>query len=180
MATSACSTVTLGGAGTASGILKGNGAGVVSAAVAGTANCKLDVWNYYNRAAGRMQRRDTTAGWTYATAGSWRQANGASGNQCNFIVGLAEDTIQATVNARYYTSNTSYVVLIGIGFDTASAATSNSGTTSTTDSGVTVYYCDYPSIGTHYLAWTEYLNGGGTLSYQASGSAPHLIVNILY
>lgn len=156
--------------GTSYAVLKSEAAG-------GSENCKLDVWNYYNRALTRLHRRDTTSSWTYST-NAYRQANGAAGNQCNFVIGVAEDSILANLAAVTNSNSTSYGTYNAIAYDKtnnwdAVAQNYNIQTASTQ----VVTYTIIPAIGLHYIAWTETISASGTQTQYGSSSAG-LTVNI--
>jgi hypothetical protein len=124
------------------------------------------VWNNFNRILRSMLRTETTASWTYSTA-AFQQANAASANQLDHLVGLAEDTvtIEATGAAMNSTA-TGRAVGIGIGVDsvTVNSATMVMGQATAVNTGPTSHlrasYVAIPAVGRHYYVWLE--KGAGT------------------
>jgi hypothetical protein len=87
---------------------------------------KRYLWNYYNRVRRTMSRLETTASWTYTTA-AFRQANGSALNQLNYVCGLAEDEVEATVQASATSSAGSAYMQVGIGVDSTTTGSGLSG-----------------------------------------------------
>ena len=121
---------------------------------------KRFVWNYYNRVSRWLSVIDTTNTWNYESA-TIRQANGATGNKVEFVVGVSEDTVIAdviaTVNLNAFVTVGAYV---GIGLDTTTAFTGRFrnilyGSSSNLDLPIVSKYSDVVGIGYHYLAWLE-------------------------
>lgn len=77
------------------------------------------LWNVANRIRSKATYTDMSAPWTYSTA-TVRQADGASTDKVQFVVGLSEDDIIATlvVSGR---SNASGNATVGIGVDSTTA-----------------------------------------------------------
>jgi len=134
-----------------------------------TANRYL--WNYYNRVSRAMQRLETAVTWTYTTA-SFRQANGNSANQLNFVIGVSEETVSAELLVRVSNSNTNVQFVGGIGLDsTTSEATSGylRGEQYTQASNVNLTQKASLNAlipaGRHYLAWLEYSQASGSSTW---------------
>jgi hypothetical protein len=139
---------------------------------------KRFVWNMYNRTIKSMKRSETTDGWVYDT-GSFRQANAASANQLDYVVGQADVIVEATVRASWaanpavavVSNATPYERIVGVGVDsttTSSAQIANVSHGMTDDNlntlniaagAPTAEYRGYPGLGRHFLAWLE--RGGG-------------------
>lgn len=130
----------------------------------GGASQKLYVWNYYNRVLTTTYTGDTTDYWIYT--GGWRSANNSGNNRITFVVGVAEDVIDASYNCYIYTSGTA---IVGIAYDTTSAFT---GTPSGQYSG---QYCFaeakfVPSAGGHFVQAIEYGISGTSYFYGDNGN----------
>lgn len=126
---------------------------------------KRMVWNAYNRVSRPMRRNESTDSWSYATA-SWRQARAQAANQIEFVVGLAEDEVAASVTCTITPSSASAVNgAVAVGFDSTTAPASGShwifvnGLTTGLLAGLYGSYRFNPAVGRHYLAWLEF---GGT------------------
>lgn len=118
------------------------------------------VWNYYNRVPRLMQVYDAAASWTYSTA-TLRQANANTANQLNFIIGVAEDVVSATVRSEVNSSTaTARYPFLAIGLDSVTTRSSDGlqgGATvsSTMYADIIAHYSGVPAVGRHYLAWLE-------------------------
>lgn len=129
---------------------------------------KRYVWNYYNRGPRPMRVRDTTDSWNYTTA-VFRQANGSTANQLDFVVGVDEDGVEANVIA--FASNTGAVtVIVGIGLDSTTGPATGclngnmsiaAGLYATGVSSIRTF----SGIGRHTLTWLEYSVAAGTTTW---------------
>ena len=126
------------------------------------------LWNYYNRVPRPMRVIEATNTWTYTTA-TMRQANGAATNQLDFIIGLDEQPVSATVSACAANDNAGVALTVGIGLDSTTAATGLFPTVFTPVAAykvqLTASYKAFPGIGRHYLAWLEYSVATGTTTW---------------
>lgn len=136
---------------------------------------KRFLWNYYHRVRRSLYVYDSTDSWTYTT-NSWRQANNAAGNQVEFVCGVAEDCLEATVIANVQPSNGAYGAA-GIGLDSTVAAVQSTGigyisSTAAYNTAIIGKYVGVPGIGWHYVAWIEngLGSGAGLLWYGDGGS----------
>lgn len=126
------------------------------------------LWNYYNRVRRSMTKQGNAATWTYATS-TWRQANNSSANQLNFVAGLAEDSVDATVETAGFTSlSTTRVFYVGVNLNSV-VATPNSQARIDADNakavpGVATLRAA-PTAGKNYLAWMEYAAGADTQTF---------------
>lgn len=126
------------------------------------------LWNYYNRVKGRMVRRDTTNSWTYNST-TIRQANNSAANQCNFIVGVAEDHVRGEVKVSAKGGTATFISAM-IGLDVANAVDTNSiygivGGTANTIATLSASHASIPAAGYHYLSWNEQTAGATLLTF---------------
>lgn len=128
---------------------------------------KRYLWNYYNRRRRSMERIDSTASWTYTTQ-TFRQANNSTSNQLNFLIGVAEDDVEARLLATWDNSAGTFTTSC-IALDSTSARGGLNGTS--TNSGGSGYECNLayydgvPAAGYHYLAWLEWSVASGTTTW---------------
>ncbi len=125
---------------------------------------KRYLWNYYNRVARQLERKETTGSWTYTTA-TWRQANGATANQVNFVVGVVEDSVSASVDASGYGS-AGIVFCTAVGVNSTSAPSGTySHVSSASEISMTPNWRGVPAVGMNYLAWLEWSRASGTTTF---------------
>lgn len=132
------------------------------------------LWNYYHRARRGMSRAETTATWAYST-NTLRQANASTSNQLNFVIGVAEDTVEAQCSANAVGSGTTLRgVIVGIGLN---STTTNSAQVQVKGFSTTVApvpslaaYNGVPAAGINYLAWLEAGAGADTQTWQGAGT----------
>lgn len=133
------------------------------------------VWNYYNRVTRQMRAFDSTATWNYTTA-TTRQANANTNNQLNFVVGVSEDAVDATVVACAQNSSAGVDVQASIGYDSTSVnSTSGTGqvmTCSVANAKILMsqQWRDIPSAGRHFLAWLEWSTATGTTTWRGGNT----------
>lgn len=133
------------------------------------------LWNYYHRVPRKMKKQDATASWTYAVA-AYRYANNNAANRLNFVIGVAEDSVSADLDARASATGAgpSQINSIGLNSNTAQAADATAPLVSVAaaSAGTSVHshYEGVPAAGFNYLAWLEFANGG-TLSFTGSGQS---------
>lgn len=132
---------------------------------------KRFVWNYYNRVPRAMRVLEATNTWNYTTA-SFRQANGSAANQLDFIVGVEESMVEASVlsAARNGTGNVKWTVGIGLDSDVALATGCLNSPSECAAANVTfptsALWVGYTGIGRHRLSWLEYSQAVGTTTWQ--------------
>lgn len=119
---------------------------------------KRYVWNYYNRVPRLLQRFETTSSWTYSST-TIRQANAATANKVETVVGVVESPIALHVSASGEAA-AGVSFKIGIGLDsTTTFSTGNSPTSwsvaSSLPTGLTVNYHAMQQLGYHYYSWNE-------------------------
>jgi len=114
---------------------------------------------------------EATASWTYSTA-TVRQANGASTNQVDVVVGVAEVPIDIVLKASGV-NDASNFISVGIGEDSTTAFTGNSGTRK---NGVDTFpsisrLVKYPAVGRHIYSWNEWSTAAGTTTWYGTNAA---------
>lgn len=131
------------------------------------------VWNAYNRVSRRLQVVEATTSWSYSTA-TWRQANGSTANQLDFVIGLSEEPVFAQAIGRATSNADGVDVAVGVGLDVTnanSAATYASlslyGIALSSSHSVSplATYEAFPGIGRHFLAWLEWSEAAGTTTW---------------
>lgn len=134
-------------------------------------NAKRLLWNYYNRVTKPMAVFDTTNSWNYTTA-TLRQANGSTANQLEFLVGVSEDMVNATVLASATNATgTNPEIAVSIGLNSTSAVASktiSSQVTIATANAVaqaTASWRDFAAAGRNLLVWLEWAEATGTTSW---------------
>lgn len=138
---------------------------------------KRYVWNYYNRVVRPMVALEGTSTWTYTT-NAFRQANANSANQLDFVIGVSEDAVVASVSAsaRNTAGPGAADMVVGIGLDSTSSnsATVNGSTVNPNASvrtPVTSQYKGFPGVGRHFLAWLEFSDATGSTLWFGTGGA---------
>jgi hypothetical protein len=139
------------------------------------------LWNYYHRVRRTMNRIDATPSWPYS-AGAIRQANGSTSNQLNFVIGVAEDSVSASLAVATANTSTAATPSAYIGLDSITASVSGLRIEFTTIQVATsavqqqASYSAVIAAGRHYLSWLEANPGAvgtntwyGTTSLVASG-----------
>ena len=141
-----------------------------------TANGQIDdtlskrfLWNAYNQTLRPMFRTDPALTWVYSTD-SYRQANGSSANQLDFICGLTGVPVDCRVNSVVNTSTGSDLVIHAVGVDSTSASTVSMQTYVETGFAniPAAIYNGYPGLGYHSLVWLERGRGSNTQTWVGS------------
>lgn len=134
---------------------------------------KRYLWNYFNRKARPMRVLEATDTWSYTT-NTLRQANAATTNQLDFVVGVAEDEVEASVSA-YFTGGAGTLAAVAIGLDSTSAADAACcivpGVTNNDGAGVTAELKKIVAEGRHTLVWLEKGNATSTATWQGDNGA---------
>lgn len=133
---------------------------------------KRFVWNAYNRKPAALKVIDTSAGWSYNTA-TVRQANAAAGNKVEFVLGLPEEEVSASIYSSLTASNNPNLAgTVGVGVDTTAAyeGMRNSGpVTAFSRASISCQWRRALAMGYHFLAWCEFGNANtGTLGWLQS------------
>jgi hypothetical protein len=144
------------------------------------------VWNRYNRVLRSLGVIDTTDSYTYTTA-TWRQANNTGGNKVEFVIGLADQLVQAT--AMGVSSNTATTGGVsrssGVGVDSTSTNSAQlvpgyavnvpGGAVSGPYQGPSIgRYTGYPSAGYHSLNWLEISQASGTTTWYGDNGLAYI------
>lgn len=134
-----------------------------AAASGGTASV-LNVWNAYQRVSTQTNVTDSGATYNYTTA-TIRQARASAGNQVTYLVGLAEDAVQASYSAGVQlVAAAGSAPLFGFGFDSTTtfvgqkAIVTNVAVIGDQDAR-TIARAFAPNLGQHVISANE--NGDG-------------------
>lgn len=139
-------------------------------AQANDSKAKRHVWNTYNRAARAMSVVEATDTWTYSTA-TFRQANASAANQLDFVIGLSEDLVRASIKATSTASaGTNVTSTVAVGLDSTSvkatdcinSTSTGCSTNSVQNATPTAEYLGFPGLGRHTLVWLEQASGATT------------------
>jgi len=138
---------------------------------------KRFVWNASNRVGRRLLRQTGTANWTYATTATWRQANADTANKVEFVLGLGDPPVVATVKCLA-SHSTGQNTPIGLGLDSTTANSADlfgaySNTAGSSLSSPLAIYRGYPGIGYHYLAWIERVTVSATATFYGFSSGEY-------
>lgn len=133
---------------------------------------KRYVWNYYNRVRRAMRIFEATASWTYTTA-TIRQANAATTNQVDMVIGVAEVALELelVVVSSNTNANVNRRALIGEDSTTAAMTTTLNGVgniatwPAAQELTHTVLLRHHPAIGRHFYAWLEISPAIGTTTW---------------
>lgn len=143
------------------------------------------LWNYYNRVRRRMVITESTDTWPYTLA-TWRQANANAVNQLNFVIGVAEELVTASVYGVASNSGGNTIAAVGIGVDVTNANNANV-VTPYTAGPANVWTCLHAAfiavvaVGKHYLAWVEYSQASGTTTWMGdNGLATNVAQSGIY
>lgn len=139
---------------------------------------KRYVWNYYHRAERLMRVLEATNSWNYTTA-SWRQANGATANQLDFVIGVAEVALNAQVVVLFDNNAGGNHAAVGIGLDSTTAPTTgnigmhNYSTAAGTLTQTTALLRVFPAEGRHVAVWLENpITAAGVTSWYGDNGDP--------
>jgi hypothetical protein len=129
---------------------------------------KRYVWNYYNRVTRPMYVTEITASWTY-TLTTWRQANNNTANQLDFVIGVSEDIIRASLTNTLANSISGVVVYIGIGLDSITAPSNTPCISTISAAGnsfnLSTSYEGAPPVGRHIITWLEQSGSSGITTW---------------
>lgn len=145
---------------------------------------KRFLWNYYNKGNRSMIATDSTTSWAYSTA-SFRQARATTTNQLNFVVGVSEDRIRASVYSPVVFSSTATAryVQVGIGLDSTTVNSAQVGgfaqCSNSNGNAPSAAYSGLPAVGKHYLAWLEFGNGTDTQTWYTAFNTVNIDAGII-
>lgn len=134
------------------------------------------LWNAYNRVPRAMQAAtETTDSWNYSTA-AFRQANATVANQLDYVVGLAEDMIEAHAIALAKSSAGTLDAAVGIGLDgtTNAAQIFGASVVNTLIAQLHATYRGIPGIGRHAVLRLESGNTSATVTWYGDAGVPTL------
>jgi hypothetical protein len=143
---------------------------------------KMDLWNVENRVEVSFNLQASTDTWAYTIA-TWRQAQGSANYQVEFMVGLEEDYMEATLITSSRNSTISIPRQCGIGYDVTNAISGSGWKTITAATANTVASIEasqiarlklQPEIGRHLLAWLEISTATGTCTWVGDDGALRL------
>lgn len=143
---------------------------------------KRFVWNYYHRAQRPLRVHETTDSWTYTTP-TIRQANGATANKVEVVVGIAEEPINLTLTVVASNTNANVAMIAMIGEDSITTMATGSGghhnvavdsPAANVRMPLRATLIHTPSAGYHYYAWLEYSGVTGTTTWFGDGGSPLL------
>lgn len=130
------------------------------------------LWNNDNRVVRSMQALDATASWTYTTA-TWRQARASTANQLNYVAGIDEDAVWASVYAAASTTNgagLTFLPGVGVNSTSVNSATVFAGIAQgTSELMLPAHYIGRPGLGKNFLAWLEWSQAVGTTTWWSTG-----------
>lgn len=136
--------------------------------------------NYYNQVPCLVQAPlETTNNWTYTTA-AFRQANNNTANKFEFVVGVAENEVKATVIGSASNTTVGVSMVQGVALDSTSAIAANNigglAISNVVNQPVQLLsmYSGVPSVGYHYIAWVEYSAATGTTTFNGDANNPTL------
>jgi hypothetical protein len=137
---------------------------------------KRFLWNYYNRVRRALRVRDTTDSWNYTTA-SFRQANGATANQLDIVVGVAEVLLEVGVQGQASNTNAAVNAIVAIGEGSTTTMVTGCLTSFTRvdaagqQVGPTASLRIYPAIGRQFYAWLELSTATGTTTWYGDNAS---------
>lgn len=136
------------------------------------------LWNTFNRVERLLQAPlETADSWTYTT-NALRQANANTANQFDFLVGLSEDLVSATIVAGSSNSSGLVEARVAVGLDsvtTMATGALNTKQASQVANGISAMmatWVGYPGLGRHYLSWLELSVAAGTTTFYGDSGAP--------
>ena len=119
-----------------------------------------------------MAASDPAANWTYST-NTWRQANNNAANKIDFVRGVSEDMVSASLSVPVVSSTSTYrITAVGIGEDTTTTVSGRYSQEVSNNQGMRVIHAGYdgmPSAGRHYLSWNEYGGGADIQTWSSNG-----------
>lgn len=132
---------------------------------------KRFLWNTYHRVP-RFCRNaaETSNGYAYTTA-TIRQANANTANQFEYVRGLAEDMVEARIQASAQNTNAGVVVTVGVGLDSTTAFATGFHSpiqylaVANMNFAVFGTWQGCPDIGYHYNAWLEWSQAVGATTW---------------
>lgn len=158
-------------------------------------NRKYGVWNAFNRVPIILQAGDSTASWIYTTASfrasnntpssfsstSYNVGSGTACNGINIVHGLAEEYVDSVFSQACDASTTSRQVLLGIGYNSVTAASGLQGSSfinGTNQIGAGPAFIAAPALGLNILTSLE--KGDGTAAGTFVGTSASMLLKAAY
>jgi hypothetical protein len=137
-----------------------------------TAGVGRMIWNNYNRLPRYCYAVEATDSWTHTSA--FRQVNKNVNNRCLHVVGIREDSLQATAMGRA-SNGTGTTVAIGIGHNSVvvNNAQIYGGGAATAAQNVPAFYQGQPVPGLNVINWLEYGGSAGTTTWYGDNGLTH-------
>lgn len=136
--------------------------------------CKLDLFNCDNTVDVNFTLRALVNTWAYTIA-TWRQAQASVNYQVDIMVGLQEESLEASLMVSSRNSTISIAREVGIGFDSTTAFTGTTGETTNEVASITAHavarVAHQPTIGRHFYAWLEISTATGTCTWVGDDGA---------
>jgi hypothetical protein len=133
----------------------------------------LNLWNYYNRRAVSAAVVDSGASYTYLSA-TFRQARASTGNQINFVMGVAEDAIDISYHAISQYAGSGRNVSTGMAIDSTSAPqifhVFQSGAANIAIGPMSTRYVFVPQMGSHFIAALEASDGANSNTFDSQSN----------
>jgi len=114
---------------------------------------KRFVWNYYNRVRRPFSCEESATSWSYSTS-NWRYHNNSSANRVEFVIGVAEDSVQAGMLGSFSGNGS-----MAMHLDSATPTTPDSliaYSNTATVSSIGAFYEETVAAGYHFLAMIEW------------------------
>lgn len=132
------------------------------------------VWNAFNRKARRMSAIDATNTWAYTIA-TWRQANATASNRVEYVVGLSEEPVRASVGVfAFQSGGADSAVGVGVDSTTVNSAQTYGWANSTQGAPQLAEYQGWPGIGYHALNWLEISAATGTTTWRGDNGVSYV------
>lgn len=131
----------------------------------------LNVWNAYNRVNVATSVGDDADTWNTVGTAAWENFHASAANRISFVMGLAEDSVQADLNSLM-TASASGNAALGIGLNSSTAFSGSPGfAAATTLTHQRSLYSGTPPLGYNYLQAIQY-SAAGTAVFRGDGGAP--------
>jgi hypothetical protein len=142
-----------------------------SAASGGGANI-IGVYNAYNRIRATAISRDSSTGYTYASA-TWREMDNSASNRVSWLDGLQSTPVKATLQQEVQDGTSTDVIFIGVNLNATTGAPGVAAALQSATSGNAGMPVSnesfYPQLGFNYIQAMESVNSGtGTFSNSAA------------
>lgn len=143
------------------GSIRTNGSATVDWIVGGTPGTAavFGVFNAYNRVLTEARVAESTVSWNYTTT-SWRALNGGNLSRVSYLLGLAENPVEAS--PRLVGTNSTGTGNMGAGYDWTSGAPTPQGSLVNGTLGIDTISDVRCDLGFHYFQMVEIGPPGGT------------------